>query len=178
MSEFLDYSKLIVYTEKIKKYIKQICAASNDSNSSVPIGAVFYIASTTIPNGYLLCDGSAISRSTYSKLFSIIGTSFGVGDGSTTFNLPDLRAKFIRSSGTSDNYTAIFATIQEATFIGNYTGGTTLTGGTHPLPMGNPDKYIAVTTKKFDTLGGGTLTSPYNYYVRPYNITLTGIIKY
>lgn len=46
-------------------------------------------------DGYLLCDGSAISRSTYAELFSVIGTIYGSGDGSTTFNLPDLRGRSI-----------------------------------------------------------------------------------
>jgi len=48
-----------------------------------------------IPSGYLLCDGAAISRETYADLFSAIGTIHGEGDGSTTFNLPDLRDKFV-----------------------------------------------------------------------------------
>lgn len=56
-----------------------------------------------IPNGWLLCDGTAISRSTYEKLFDIVGTQFGVGNGSSTFNLPDLRAKFPRgATNTAD----------------------------------------------------------------------------
>ena len=48
----------------------------------------------TIPNGYLLCDGRAISRQTYKTLFSVIGTTYGEGDGSSTFNLPDMRDRF------------------------------------------------------------------------------------
>lgn len=54
-----------------------------------PVGVILMFAGTTAPTGYLLCDGSAISRSTYSSLFSVISTSFGSGDGSTTFNLPN-----------------------------------------------------------------------------------------
>jgi microcystin-dependent protein len=49
-----------------------------------------------VPNGYLICDGSAVSRTTYDNLFSVVGITFGPGDGSTTFNLPDLRGQFIR----------------------------------------------------------------------------------
>ncbi len=51
---------------------------------------------TSIPTGYLECNGQAISRTTYASLFSTIGTTYGIGDGSTTFNLPDLRGEFIR----------------------------------------------------------------------------------
>lgn len=59
-------------------------------------GAIEYFARTTAPNGYLKANGAAVSRTTYATLFAAIGTSFGAGDGSTTFNLPDLRGEFIR----------------------------------------------------------------------------------
>lgn len=59
-------------------------------------GQVSYFAMNTAPSGWLIADGSAISRTTYSILFSAIGTIFGSGDGSTTFNIPDLRGEFIR----------------------------------------------------------------------------------
>lgn len=65
-------------------------------NISSPTGAVTAFAANAAPNGWLECDGSAVSRSTYSSLFSVIGTSFGLGDGTNTFNLPDLRGEFIR----------------------------------------------------------------------------------
>jgi microcystin-dependent protein len=60
-------------------------------NINTPIGAVSIFAGTVAPEGWLLCDGSEISRSTYSNLFNVIGTAYGAGDGSTTFNLPDMR---------------------------------------------------------------------------------------
>jgi microcystin-dependent protein len=60
------------------------------------VGKVISYARSVAPIGYLKCNGAAISRTTYARLFSIIGTTFGVGDGSTTFNLPDLRGEFIR----------------------------------------------------------------------------------
>lgn len=60
---------------------------------SVPVGAVFDFAGSSAPTGYLLCYGQAISRSTYSALFTAIGTTHGGGDGSTTFNLPDYRGR-------------------------------------------------------------------------------------
>lgn len=63
---------------------------------SVPSGAVFWFAANTPPSGYLECDGSALSRTTYASLFATVGTTFGAGDGSTTFNIPDLRGEFIR----------------------------------------------------------------------------------
>ena len=59
-----------------------------------PTGAITMFGGSTAPEGWLLCDGSAVSRTTYSALFSIIGTTYGTGDGSSTFNLPDLGGKF------------------------------------------------------------------------------------
>lgn len=58
-----------------------------------PAGSVVPFAGTTAPAGWLLCHGQAISRETYSSLFAAIGTTYGAGDGSTTFNLPDLRGR-------------------------------------------------------------------------------------
>lgn len=58
-----------------------------------PTGVVLEYIAGVAPTGWLLCDGEAVSRSTYADLFAIIGTKFGVGDGSTTFNLPDLRGR-------------------------------------------------------------------------------------
>jgi len=57
-----------------------------------PAGSMMMFASLSIPTGWLLCDGSVISRATYSRLFDVISTTFGVGDGSTTFSLPDMRS--------------------------------------------------------------------------------------
>lgn len=64
------------------------------------IGFIKTFAGTTPPEGTLLCDGSAVSRDTYSELFAAIGTTWGSGDGSTTFNLPDLRDTWILCAGT------------------------------------------------------------------------------
>jgi microcystin-dependent protein len=63
---------------------------------SVPTGSVHLMASTTVPGGYLKCNGAAVSRTTYADLFAEIGTAFGAGNGSSTFNLPDLRGEFVR----------------------------------------------------------------------------------
>jgi len=63
---------------------------------AVPTGSVHMMATTTAPSGYLKCNGTAISRTTYAALFAIIGTTHGAGDGSSTFNVPDLRGEFVR----------------------------------------------------------------------------------
>lgn len=64
--------------------------------SSTPAGAVLSFAMNTAPTGWLECDGAALDRTTYGTLFTAIGTTFGEGDGSTTFNIPDLRGVFVR----------------------------------------------------------------------------------
>jgi microcystin-dependent protein len=58
-----------------------------------PVGEITLWATSTAPTGWLIADGSAISRSTYSDLFAVLSTTYGVGDGSTTFNLPNLKGK-------------------------------------------------------------------------------------
>ena len=64
--------------------------------SSVPSGTVFHFAGQTAPAGWLKANGAAVSRTAYAALFAAIGTTYGAGDGRSTFNLPDLRGEFIR----------------------------------------------------------------------------------
>ena len=64
--------------------------------NTVPAGAVMAFAMNSAPSGWIAANGAAISRTTYAALFAAIGTTFGSGDGSTTFNLPDLRGEFVR----------------------------------------------------------------------------------
>lgn len=68
----------------------------NGIESLMPVGSVIWHAANTAPDGYLKANGAAISRTTYTDLFAVIGTTYGVGDNSTTFNLPDLRGEFVR----------------------------------------------------------------------------------
>jgi len=71
-------------------------------DNSIPTGVVqMWAGSTTRPTGWLLCDGAAVSRTTYANLFATLGTSYGAGDGATTFNLPNLVSKFPRGASTS-----------------------------------------------------------------------------
>ena len=67
-----------------------------------PVGAILPFGGSNPPSGYLLCDGQAVSRSYYAELFAIIGTSFGSGDGSTTFNIPNLKGKTTVGLNSSD----------------------------------------------------------------------------
>ena len=75
--------------------------------AGVPSGSVFCMAVATVPSGYLECNGNAVSRTTYAALFAVIGVQYGAGNGSSTFNIPDLRGEFIRGfdngKGTDNN---------------------------------------------------------------------------
>jgi microcystin-dependent protein len=73
-----------------------ITMAKTAKDSLVPVGAVLPFANSTVPAGWLECNGAAVSRETYADLFAAIGTTYGVGNGSTTFNVPDTRGEFIR----------------------------------------------------------------------------------
>jgi microcystin-dependent protein len=65
----------------------------NQHGGMMLVGSIYMFAGAVAPSGYAVCDGTAVSRSTYAELFGIIGTTYGAGDGSTTFNLPDLSGR-------------------------------------------------------------------------------------
>ena len=67
---------------------------------NVPVGTIIDYAGAGTPDGYLSCEGQAVSRTAYAKLFDAIGTAWGTGDGSTTFNVPDLRGRCAIGAGT------------------------------------------------------------------------------
>lgn len=71
-----------------------IVSFSKPAYEPMPPGITLPYGGAAAPSGYLLCDGSAVSRTTYAGLFAILSTTYGAGDGSTTFNVPDLRQRF------------------------------------------------------------------------------------
>lgn len=75
--------------------------------ANIPTAAVIPYAAATAPGGWLACDGSAVSRATFAELFAVIGTTYGVGDGSTTFNVPDLRGRAAVGLGTHADVNAL-----------------------------------------------------------------------
>ena len=112
---------------------------------TVPSGVISAFSGSTAPTGWLLCDGTAVSRSTYSALFAIVGTTYGSGDGSTTFNLPNLKG---RIPVGRDNTQTEFDTLGE-------TGGAkthALTESEMPRHNHGPNPAMIVGTQG----GGGT----------------------
>lgn len=81
-------------------------AAYGQITAVMPAGALLDYAGTSAPTGFLLCDGSAVSRAVYAALFTAISTTWGAGDGSTTFNVPDFRGRTTIGSGTGSGLTA------------------------------------------------------------------------
>lgn len=79
-----------IYDKITQTYKELVLKPGGDT---LPIGGMIAFASDTIPNGWLLCDGRAVSRTEYAELFKAIGTKHGSGDGSTTFNLPNPKGR-------------------------------------------------------------------------------------
>ncbi len=85
-----------------------------------PVGMVIVSLLTSAPDGWLLCDGSAVDRTTYADLFALIGETYGIGDGSTTFNLPDYRGQFLRGAGTHGSQTMANGTAYNGGSLGDW----------------------------------------------------------
>lgn len=118
--------------------------------STALIGLIAHFACSSAPSGWLTCDGSAISRSNYLSLFTKIGTTYGSGNGSSTFNLPDLRGEFIRGLDLSRGIDAA-RTLGSAQSDDNESHshtGSTSTSGAHTH-----------TTESFSFTGGSTFAS-------------------
>ena len=109
--------------------------------AGVPSGAVFCIAVASVPSGYLECNGAAVSRTTFAALFAIIGTQYGSGNGSTTFNIPDLRGEFVRGydhgrGADSGRNIASSQTGDTVSHTHAYSNSSlTLSGGNHAHPI-------------------------------------------
>jgi microcystin-dependent protein len=163
-----------------------LSASYSLTDALVPAGVIVAYGGAAAPSGrWLLCDGSTVSRSTYASLFSAIGTAYGNGDGSTTFNVPDMRGRFLRGvSGVSGNDP-------------DASSRTTTTGGNTGNNVGSiqGDQYEAHTHGLSTSSAGGEPLGPgaitYSIYsastttgssggneTRPINIYVNYIIKY
>ena len=84
---------ILKLSNDLQEAIKNVIGDVGGGGDTLPIGAMLPYGSTTPPENWLICDGSEVSRTTYAELFNVIGTSYGSGDGTTTFNLPDKRGR-------------------------------------------------------------------------------------
>jgi len=121
---------------------KTIDGNSNTISNAIPAGVIEMFGGSTAPTGYLLCDGSAVSRTTYSKLFTAIGTTYGAGDGSTTFNVPNLKGRVAVGYNSADTS---FDALGE-------TGGEK----THTLTVAEMPEHDHQITRQYDKTGFST----------------------
>lgn len=131
------------------------------AGARVPAGAVLPFAMNSVSSGWLACDGAAHSRTAYADLFAAIGVVYGAGDGSTTFNVPDLRGLFIRGLGTTGTHAAAaLGTLQEDQFEAHTHSQYTNSGaGSGPVVGGGAFGALNATTGST----GGAETAPANY---------------
>lgn len=154
-------------------------------NAGNIVGQVCFFAMSTAPTGFLKCNGATISRTTYADLFAVLGTTYGSGDGSTTFTLPDLRGEFLRGwdDGRGIDASRTFASAQGfATQSHSHTQ--VMAGGIDPsLRVGNGNDQYAFSTYsqqyfEYDvqtlTTGSGTFAAE----TRPRNVALLACIKF
>jgi microcystin-dependent protein len=164
----------------------------------VPPGAVLPFAMNVVPSGWLAANGAAVSRTLYPALFTAIGTIYGSGDGSTTFNLPDLRGYFVRGQGTNSDGTAAgtFGAKQADDFKSHDHGGSTGEDGGHNHTYNNTISNYTIrqgtgnnwpdVRGTLDSNGqtspvenhGHTITSQGGTETRPKNIALLYCIKF
>jgi len=152
--------------------------ATPPTGAFVPTGSVFTMATTTVPSGYLECDGSAVSRTTYADLFAAIGTTWGNGNGSTTFNIPNLQGEFVRGwdNGRGIDTDRTFASSQDHQLqehshdisVGQQNVGDP------PNPITVRHFYISGVTEETEVNGD---TGNFGAETRPRNIAMMYVIK-
>ena len=164
-------------------------------NSVNPAGRIAWFATSTNPIGWLVANGQAVSRTTYSRLFAAIGTSYGSGNGTTTFNLPDLRGEFIRGAdlgrgvdpGRQQGTVQLATSIPLSTVALNPDGSAVLVTPQSSGLLPNGQAYMPLNTDTITTVPdlpyyGTTLTlqgrvSVQRYPVRPRNVAMLPCIS-
>jgi len=159
-----------------------------NNTDSVRTGNIAPHAGAAVPAGYLQCDGAAVSRTTYAQLFSVIGITYGTGDGSTTFNLPNTQGIFLSGAGSQtiggQTHTRALG-VKENDQMQGHTFGATLpnkwgdvSGG--QAGWGQDNGSTGSTTYTFGSpqSDGVNGTPRYGLETRPANLPINYIIKY
>ena len=195
---YVKYSDLTPYATKAELSPKADrselapLATKAEVEIACPVGTVHAFAGVYAPNGWLLCNGQAVSRSQFSRLFSVISTRYGGGDGWSTFNVPDMRDRFIEGANSYNVGTPLSAGIpnitgdfgSDALFVGALAGGEpsgvfsrTQTGGSHlavsvwaPAQAGS--QRVNINASRSSAVYGRSST------VQPNALNMNFIIKY
>lgn len=171
--------------EKLQTIIQNEVNKAVTSSTGNPTGTIIAYSVDNVPTGYLKCEGQEISRTDYNNLFNIIGTTYGDGDGSTTFNVPDLRGEFLRGTGTNSHTNqgngSSVGTHQDATNIpftfiassGNFVGPT------ESYPSNTDHGKLVQGQGRYTSLAPGSACNTTRAYTaRPTNTSVLYCIKY
>lgn len=195
---YVKYSDLTPYatkselTPKADRSELAPLATKTEVEIACPVGTVHAFAGVYAPTGWLLCNGQAVSRSQYSRLFSVISTRYGGGDGWSTFNVPDMRDRFIEGANSYNVGTPLNAGIpnitgdfgSDALFVGDLAGGEpsgvfsrTQTGGSHLAvsvwaPANPGSQRVNINASRSSAVYGRSST------VQPNALNMNFIIKY
>ena len=166
--------------DKQNKLLKLI--AGGTLWADCPVGTINAYGGITAPDGWLLCQGQALSRTDYADLFAVIGTSFGSGDGSTTFNAPDFRGEFLRGAGTNSHSGqgngGSVGQHQDATQVSGVYGNTDNNRVYSANTIGSDYDGVVTGQKEIYSESGGMQPSSGLYMlVRPTNTSVNFIIK-
>lgn len=142
----------------------------------VSSGSIIYFARNTAPTGYLKANGAAVSRTTYAALFAAIGTTFGAGDGSTTFLLPDLRGEFIRgwADGRAVDTGRAFGSFQDQAFASHSHSASIIANYSTAAGPFNFAGYAGSN----GSFGSASTSSAGGAETRPRNVALLACIKF
>jgi microcystin-dependent protein len=161
-------------------FLNPIAGDEIDRSLLLPPGSVIYFSANVVPSGFLRANGAVVSRTAYAELFSIIGTTYGTGDGINTFNLPDLRGEFIRSwdNGRGIDASRSFGVVQGQSFLSHAhpyldfsNRNATETNYTLRVSISSSGNRVFLQQTSDTSAAGGNET-------RPRNFSLLAVIKY
>lgn len=166
-----------------RSYIRNVGTGSiYNESGEIMAGQIVFCAGNSIPNGYLECNGATVSRTTYATLFAAIGSTYGPGDGATTFALPDLRGEFLRGADRGRG-------VDSGRAVGSAQNATRhpyLHKNDTPLTLG-PKGYVAeeidsigpVVQRVYESSTNVIEGQIYQHYTsRPRNVAMIAAIKY